>query len=381
MTSVRRILLISVKAGAGHIRAAAAIEAAARLHHPRVEVRNVEALDYTNPAFRRVFTKTYERLSADLPSVWKMVYEGLERKPVDSKAKRLNALFDRVNAKPLLRLVRDYDPDLIISTHYMAGEILGPQRLAGALRAPLNVVLTDYDIHTMWLQAGVDRYFVATPEMEHALRLKGAANAEVCVTGIPIMPVFGDRYPPRAEMRRRIGLRVEPPTVIVAAGGFGSANLKDTLLALAESVDDAQLLSIAGRNAEAKADIDAVAGKYPGKVRSYGFVNNMHELMAAADFIVTKSGGLASSECLAMGLPMVVYNPIPGQEERNADFLLECGAALRANSPAHLIYKTRRLLTDAVLCRQMSDAARRTGKPNAAADILTVAMAKSETAS
>lgn len=375
MSSVRRILLISAKAGAGHIRAAAAVEAAARLHHPGVDIRNIEALEYTNAAFRRVFTKTYERLSADLPSLWKVIYEGLERKPVDSKAKRLNALFDRMNAKPLLRLVREYDPDVIIATHYMAGEILGPRRLDGTLRAPLNVVLTDYDIHTMWLQDGVDRYFVATPEMENAMRAKGVGRAEVHVTGIPIMPVFSEPYPSRAEMRRRLGLRVEPPTVIVVAGGFGSANLKDTLLALAGGIDNAQLLAIAGRNVEAKTDIDAVAAAHPGKVVSYGFVNNMHELMAAADFIVTKSGGLTSSECLAMGLPMVVYNPIPGQEERNADFLLEAGAALRANAPAHLIYKVRRLLTDAGLCRRMGEAARRAGKPAAAADILRISMA------
>ena len=370
MSEVRRVLILAVRAGAGHLRAAQALEAALRQGHPGVEVHNVDALEYTNPAFRKSFSSGYEKLAGNLPSVWKYIYDQMERKEVNSKTQRLTAMFDRLNARPLADLVADFDPDAIICSHYMPAEILGPRRRKGKLRAPLYVVLTDYDIHTMWVQPGVDRYFVATEEMAYALRTKGIGEASISVAGIPIMPVFSQRFPDRAAMRRKLGLRSDAPTALVAAGGFEGAHAGKIVAALAEAADDAQLLAFSGRHEKLKATMEKVAAQHPGKVVAYGFVDNMHELMAASDFAITKSGGLTSSECLAMGLPMVIFNPIPGQEERNADYLLERGAALRANSAAHLVYKARRLLTEPDLRQRMSAAARQTARPRAAASIV-----------
>ncbi len=369
MSQPGRILILSIKAGAGHLRAAQALEAAFAEEHPEVEVRHVETLEHTNAAFRKSFTRVYGELVKHLPSVWGMIYERMERKAVDSKMKRLAALVDRLNARPLLKQVEAFAPDRIVCTHYLPAELLGRRRRKGKLDAPLFVTLTDYDIHTMWIQAGVDGYFVATDEMAHALRAKGVGDATVDVTGIPILPVFAARYPGRAAMRERLGLRPEPPTVLVAAGGFGMGKLDATVASLADAADDAQLLAIAGRNEKLEARLRAVAATRPGRIVPFGFVDNMHELMAASDFAVTKCGGLTSSECLAMGLPMVIIHPIPGQEERNADFLLERGVAVRANSPAHLAYKVGRLLADPARLAVMSAAARRCAKPRAAYDV------------
>jgi len=333
MASVERVLILSIKAGAGHLRAAQALEAAFAESHPEVEVRHVEALELTNAAFRRSFTGSYNQLVAHLPSVWGMIYEQMERKPTTSKMKRLAALVDRLNSRRLLKEVAGFAPDRVICTHYLPAEILGRRRRKGKLDAPLFVTLTDYDIHVMWIQPGVDGYFVATDEMAYALR-------------------------------------PEPPTVLVAAGGFGMGGVDATVAMLAEAADDVQLLAIAGRNEKLHQALQAVAKAHEGRIVPFGFVTNMHELMAASDFAVTKCGGLTSSECLAMGLPMVIVSPIPGQEERNADFLLEGGAALRANSSAHLLYKVTTLLRDERRLARMRTAARRIAKPHAAFDIV-----------
>jgi len=366
MAAVGKVLVLSVKAGAGHVRAAQALEAAFAEEHPEVEVRHVETLAHTNAAFRKSYTGAYEELVRHLPSVWGMIYERMERKSVDSTMKRLAALVDRLNARPLLKQVEAFDPDRIVCTHYLPAELLAPRRRKGKLDCPLFVTLTDYDIHTMWVQPGADGYFVATDEMAHALRAKGVGDATVAVTGIPIMPVFAKRYPGKAAMRRRLGLRPEPPTVLVAAGGFGLAGIDETVASLADVADDAQLLAIAGRNEKLEAKLRAVAESRPGRIVPFGFVDNMHDLMAASDLAVTKCGGLTSSECMAMGLPMVIIDPIPGQEERNADYLLENGVAVKANSPAHLLYKVGRLLGDPERLAAMSAAARRIAKPRAA---------------
>jgi len=366
MAAITKVLILSIKAGAGHLRAAQALEAAFAEEHPEVEVRHVEVLELTNAAFRKSYTGMYEELIKHLPSVWGMIYERMERKAADSTMKRLAALVDRLNARPLLKQVEAFGPDRIVCTHYLPAELLAPRRRKGKLDAPLFVTLTDYDIHTMWVQDGVDGYFVATDEMAHALRAKGVGDATVDVTGIPIMPVFAKRYPGKPAMRRRLGLRPEPATVLVAAGGFGLAGIDETVASLADVADDAQLLAIAGRNAKLEAKLRAVAESRPGRIVPFGFVDNMHELMAASDLAVTKCGGLTSSECMAMGLPMVIIDPIPGQEERNADYLLENGVAVKANSASHLLYKAGRLLSDPARLAAMSGAARRIAKPRAA---------------
>ncbi len=366
----KKVLILSVKAGAGHLRAAAAIEQVLIQTHPEVEARNVEALEFTNPAFQASFTGAYNKLASDLPSVWGLIYQRMDQNTATSKSKKFAALVDRLNSAPIVRMVRRYAPDAVICTHYLPAEILGPVRRKGKLAAPLTVALTDYDIHAMWIQEGVDRYFVATDEMAHALGEKGIGDAKVSVTGIPIMPVFSQPHLAPQAMRLKLGLRPEPPTVLLSAGGFGLTRVDETVAMLADVVDDVQLVALAGRNEKLEKALRAAAASRPGKIVPMGFAENMHELMAASDFVVSKSGGLTCSECLAMGLPMVIFNPIPGQEERNADYLLENGVALRANSAAHLVYKVRRLLTEPALLARMKSATRQVARPRAAYDIV-----------
>jgi processive 1,2-diacylglycerol beta-glucosyltransferase len=369
MTPKKRVLIISVKAGAGHIRAAAAVEEAFKESFPSIDVKNVDALEYTNAAFRKSYTRGYDALAVDLPSLWGFIYENLEKKPADAPVKNLSRMVNRLNAGRFLKLVEEFAPDAIVSTHYLPAEILAPRRRKGKLSARLFVVLTDYDIHTMWLQDGTDRYFVATDEMAYALRAKGVGGAGVSVTGIPVMPVFSRRYPDKPSMRAKLGLRADARTVLVSAGGFGMVPVDETVAMLADAAPEAQVLAVAGRNEKLRKALEAVAAGRPGRVVPFGFVTNMHELMAASDLAVTKSGGLTSSECLAMGLPMVIWNPIRGQEERNADHLLEQGVALRANSAAHLVFKVRKLLSDARMLERMRRAALAAARPRAAFDI------------
>ena len=366
---VDRILVLSVKAGAGHLRAAQAVTHAIRERFPNVEVVSADALEYTNAAFRKGYTEGYETLVRNLPSVWERIYESLETKPADSNAKKLATLWSRLNTKHLLMFVENFKPDVIACTHFLPAEVLGAQRAKGKLRAPVYTILTDYDIHSMWIQEGVTGYFVASSEMAHALREKGIGTASVEVSGIPILPEFAREYPPRETMRQTLGLNPAQRTVLVAAGGFGMMSADDAVKLLAGHLPEAQFLAVAGRNAELEKRLKKLARAYKGRVKPFGFVDNMHELMAASDLAVSKSGGLTTSECLAMGLPMLVFNPIPGQEERNAIYLREHGAGLWARTPAQMLFKVKALLDDPKRLADMQEAARRIARPRAAFDI------------
>ena len=273
-----------------------------------------------------------------------------------------------MNLTSLRSEVEAWEPDAVICTHYLPAEVFSVRKRKGRFSASLSIVLTDFDIHTMWIQNGVDRYFVATDEMEYALRAKGIDGAAVSVTGIPIMPVFAKAYDKEA-MRAKLELKRRTPTVLLAAGGFGLMPVEETADVLAKESGDVQFVAIAGRNEKLQRRLDKVARRHSGKIVPLGFVTNMHEYMAASDFVVTKSGGLTSSECLAMGLPMVIWNPIPGQEERNADYLLENGVALKANSPAHLVFRVKLLLERPDLLANRQAAARVIAHPNAAYDV------------
>ena len=366
---VDRILVLSVKAGAGHLRAAQAVTHAIRERFPNVEVVSADALEYTNAAFRKGYTEGYETLVRNLPSVWERIYESLETKPADSNAKKLATLWSRLNTKHLLMFVENFKPDVIACTHFLPAEVLGAQRAKGKLRAPVYTILTDYDIHSMWIQEGVTGYFVASSEMAHALREKGIGTASVEVSGIPILPEFAREYPPRETTRQTLGLNPAQRTVLVAAGGFGMMSADDAVKLLAGHLPEAQFLAVAGRNAELEKRLKKLARAYKGRVKPFGFVDNMHELMAASDLAVSKSGGLTTSECLAMGLPMLVFSPIPGQEERNAIYLLEHGAGLWARTPAQMLFKVKALLDDPKRLADMQEAARRIARPRAAFDI------------
>jgi processive 1,2-diacylglycerol beta-glucosyltransferase len=231
------------------------------------------------------------------------------------------------------------------------------------------VQVTDFDVHGLWLHEHMQGYFVANDEVAARLNAKGI-DARVQVTGIPIMPVFGTT-PSRELTAAELGLRPNKPTVLMMSGGAGVGGIEVLAERLAAMPQDMQIVALAGRNAALLAQLKTIATKYPGRLWPMGFTSSIERVMAAADFAITKPGGLTSSECLAMHLPMIVVSPIPGQEERNADFLLESGAALKAVDAASLEFKVSRLLAHPNNLVAMRERMRVVARPDAAAVVLT----------
>ncbi len=200
----------------------------------------------------------------------------------------------------------------------------------------------DFDVHAMWLCHHVEQYFVAMEETKVHLRALGVPESLITVSGIPIDPVFAESKDKRA-MRRKHGLDQDRLTILVSAGGFGVGPVGHLMEALARLSHPAQVVMVCGRNAALRAELAEAVKKLANRsVVSFtllGFTTEMDELMTAADLFVGKPGGLTTSEALSKGLPMVVINPIPGQEERNSDHLLEQGAAIRCNNLPTLAYK------------------------------------------
>lgn len=362
-----RVLVLSASAGAGHMRAAEAIEKAIRIRGAADDVQHLDVLKYTNQVFRHFYSKAYIDLVNKAPEVLGWLYDYLDdpKKQDDP----IRAAFDRLNANPFVRYLRRYQPDVAICTHFLPSGIISSLKAAGKVRVLNSIVVTDFDVHAMWLCPHAEQYFVALDETKVHLKALGIPEPLTTVSGIPIDPVFAARKD-RAAMRRKHGLEEDRFTILVSAGGFGVGPVGHLMRALDQLRHSARVVAVCGRNEALRTELAETVASFPATSNVdftlLGFTTEMDELMSAADLFVGKPGGLTTSESLAKGLPMVVINPIPGQEERNSDHLLEEGVAIRCNNLPVLAYKIDTLLETPGKLERMAENARNLGKPGAA---------------
>src|SRR5713226_6362635 len=376
MNTLRRVLILSASSGAGHVRAAQALEKAFGARGD-CAVEHVDALDYTSKLFQKIYNEAYIALVRRTPGLMGLLYDRADR-PWHHLSRRL--ALDRLNTGPMIRLLKRVQPDLCVATHFLPAEIIAWLKAKRKIQARHVIVVTDFDAHAMWLCRAVDRYCLADEEAAEYLARLGVPREILRVTGIPIDPVFAEPKPQR-EMRRRHGLDPNRTTLLVSAGGYGVGPVERLVTDLLALGRPWQIVAVAGRAEQVRERL-AVLARRTTKLRDaatrlhvVGFTDAMDEWMAAADLLLGKAGGLTVSEALARALPMAIIQPIPGQEERNADHLLERGAAIRCNNLPAAAWKIARLMDDPARLAQMGVAARAIARPRAALEIAADALA------
>ena len=357
------ILILHATAGAGHTRAAQAIAAA--LVSSGKTHRVVDTLECTSSLFRRMYVKSYIDLVQKAPTLWGYFYDKADvvHSP-DSKRVRARLAFDKLNSRSFKTLLEETKPGIIVCTHFLPLELLSDLKARGKLDTPVHAVITDVSPHAFWVYRNIEHYYVATPSAARELQRKGFPAESISVTGIPVDPIFSQRTPAPAA-RAKLGLP-EKPTVLLLSGGFGVGPMKQMLTSFKDSRSNLSLVVVAGKNAELEKECKTLAAKLAIPVKVHGFVTNMHELMDAADLIVTKPGGLTTTEILAKGKPMALVAPIPGQEQRNCEYLLEEGAAVRLYDVGDSAHYLEQWLFDEARMKRMSAAACAIAKPDAA---------------
>ncbi|MCE3603692.1 galactosyldiacylglycerol synthase [Massilia sp. P8910] len=376
----KKILLLSVSAGAGHMRAAEAIRAHALATPGGIEATHLDVMDYVTSGFRKMYTEFYLKLVNKAPALWGYLYQASNDARPDSTMQQLRRGLERLNTRALMAAIEEARPDAIVCTHFLPAEILARAIRKRGFATPVWVQVTDFDLHRMWVHENMAGYFAGNEEVAYRMRRCGIAPERIHVTGIPIMPAFG-QVPERAACAREFGLDPDTTTFLLMGGGAGLGSLETVAERLLGLGGTFQLIVLAGKNAKALAALKLLEARYPGRLLAQGFTNHVERLMACADLVITKPGGLTSSECLAMGLPMIVNSPIPGQEERNADYLLEQGVALKAVDGPTLEYRIAHLLAHPDQLAAMSAHARALGRPHAAADVLDLVLGKPARAS
>ena len=370
-----RVLLLSASSGAGHVRAAQALEKAFG-EHGGCQVEHIDAIHYVSKLFQRIYDNAYIAMVRNAPELMGVLYERTDQ-PWRHPRRRL--ALDRLNTGPMIRLLKRVQPDLCVATHFLPAEIIAWLIAKKKLRARNAIVVTDYDVHAMWLCRTVNRYYVAIEEAAEYLARIGVPREIVRVTGIPVDPRFAVPLD-RAGARRKRGLAQEATVILVSAGGYGVGPVELLVKDLLAMKRPWQIVAIAGKAEKVHKRLEEIArgaGALPGggaRLHAVGFTTEMDEYMAAADLLVGKAGGLTTSEALARGLPMALIEPIPGQEARNADHLLEAGAAIRCNNLPAAAWKIARLLNDPARMARMREAVKKMARPFAAAEIAADAL-------
>ncbi|MDR2852109.1 MAG: galactosyldiacylglycerol synthase [Burkholderiaceae bacterium] len=360
---MKKILILSVSAAAGHTRAAEAIRAFAAVHPAGIEAVHLDVMDFASRSYRKLYTGHMD------PELWRYLYRKTDKTPRDALLRKLPRTIEKFFCRALLPEIERQRPDAIICTHFLPAELLSHGIGQGRLSAPVWVQVTDFELHSMWIVPKMSGYLMAHEEIAWRLQQRGIAADAIAVSGIPVMPVFSEALDRRA-CAAQFGLDPARKTFLLMGGSAGLGQLDLLAARLLAMPGDFQLIALAGRNQAMLQALQNVAQQHPGRLFAQGFMNQVERLMACADLAITKPGGLTTSECLAMGLPLVVHSPIPGQEESNADFLLEQGVALKAIDSDAVAYRVAALLRAPERLAAMRQKSAALGRPKAGRFVL-----------
>ncbi len=365
-------MILSAGVGSGHNAAGRALESELA-GRPGVEaVRSVDVLSLTSDLFRSLQDDAYFTLVDAVP--W-LVGWGYDMNDVPFRSRGAMSLWDQLNTTAVVETVRDFAPDTLICTHYLPARLVSLLLGRGRLQSTMSVVTTDYDFQGMWLTAPFNRLYVARDETRAHMVESGLPADRITVSGIPVGKAYSAPADPDAVLAR-YELRSDVPILLISAGAAGGEYTRAVVTQTLAIDAPFQAVVVCGRNEQLREAVTELVASDPGRYRVIGYTTDMAGLMRVATLFVGKPGGLSSSECMAAGLPMVLINPIPGQEVRNSDFLLEEGAAVRCNYGTTIGYKIATLLEAPERLERMAASARRIGRPEAAEVIATGALAE-----
>lgn len=360
----KRVMILSASTGNGHVKAAEAVLEACEAD-PRIgECCHLDALDYTNPLFQQIYSKGYLEAVKTAPELWAIAYDNLDKPWVGGKAL---SMIQKLNSQPLVRKIIDWKPDVCIATHFMPADIVSALIQQDRVHCNLGIVVTDYYVHATWLEELFTRYFVAKEENKVHLGQLGLPSDRIVVAGIPTKASFAGPHDADG-LKARYGFDPGKPLVVISAGAFGLMSGKVIYRILEQIKTPCQIAVVCGRNEKLKAELEALTAD-SGSGRSYrivGYTDAMHEYLGMADVFVGKPGGLSTSECLVAGVPMVIWDPIPGQETYNANHVIEGGAGVIPDNAASIAFKVDQIISNPERRKRMRKAALSLGRPDSA---------------
>ena len=371
---MNKILIFYGSYGGGHLSAANSIKEHLNESYPNIEVQLIDCIQYINKAINKISTTAYNEMAKKAPWAWGKIYSSSQRGPLAHFTTSSNKLM----ALKLKKLILQENPDLIISTHPFATQMCAYLKKKESIDVKLATILTDYAPHDQWLVFSdyCDYYFVAHDEMKSALIEKGIPENKVFATGIPLSNRFLMHYN-KEEILQNLGLQTGKTTVLFFAGGkfgLGKSNTYEILRTLAKQFSDIQVIAISGKNEKMQREFNNIVEETESheNIKVLEYTNMVPQLMTISDLVITKPGGLTVTESLASGLPIIIINPIPGQEEENAEFLEKFGVGIWLKKEVNLEEFLGNLFETKTTLKDMKIRARLLAKKNSTKDICKI---------
>ncbi len=362
------VLFLSASVGEGHTAAAQAVCSALSERLPGALCEVVDSYRYASNVFHRVASNGYIGMVKVLPQLYKFAYDQAERA---TKISAFKTWLHRYTALNLRQFVAELRPDVVVCTHAFPCGVMAEYKREFHDAPPVVGIVTDFVVHPFWIHRNIDKYAVATAAMRQTLVARGVAPGRVMVTGIPIDSRFADATSKR-RARAHIGVAPEATTLLLMGGGLGIGPLENALLAIDRLRSSVQIVVVVGKNPSLERRLHDVAKKLHHRVTVAGFVENVYDYMRAADILISKPGGLTSSEALVTELPFIILRPLPGQEERNTRYLEERGVGIRVERSRELTATLEELLSSPSTLDKMRRNARSLAHPEAAQSVASI---------
>lgn len=362
-----KIALFHANAGYGHKKVAMVTEESLkRLGGADISVEQYDILDKTSALTRHMYPFSYFFAVKNFPKLWGWMYETLDHPGVYRFIRPFRSAFNRFEGRRWLSWMKAEKPDVVICTHFYSAELFSRAKREGRLQAKIIVVITDFEPHTFWVNPGTDIYWVMTEEARTELIRRGVPAEQVIAGGIPVDPVFKPQGTCE-EIRRKYDLYPHRLTVLLTSGSFGLGAQLETLRAMQAFKDRIQAIVVCGQNEKLKQRLEETPFLFPVKI--FGFVKFMPELMEASDLLIAKAGGSTTVESLAKEVPLVLSGSIPGQESRNADYLLARYAAFSMQEPRQIELILRNIFENPGMLEEKKKTIRAIAKPTSAEDL------------
>ena len=377
---MKKVIIFYASYGGGHLNAAKSIQNCILKKYPQLDVELIDCMKYVNITIEKITTAAYREMAKKAPWAWGRIYSDAQKGPLAHITTRSN----KIMAIKLLKLLREKKPDLIISTHPFGSQMCSYLKRKNKINSKIATIMTDFAPHDQWLVGYeyTDYFFVAHNKMKDYLINKGISESKVFDTGIPISENFQKQYN-KKEIFDKYNLDESKFTILFFGGGEFGLGKTRTVQIFNNFVEETknnniQIIAISGKNPKMKSAFEEVLDSNDANstVKIIEFSNEVPKLMAIANLVVTKPGGLTTSESLASNLPMVVINPIPGQEEENAEFLESKGIAIWIKKTDDSKKIIEELLNNKDKLNKMKENTKILAKPNSTDDICKILFKK-----